>query len=127
MRTGFKTCTACGCEKPLDAFAPDPSKKSGYSAQCKECRSKRSRDYYLRNREKRITWQKQYTAANREKVNAYDRAYYAKHYEEHLAQRESAQPCSRALSTSWPSDHKGPHRQPRSPCRHIYTSVVNKT
>lgn len=89
MRTGFKTCTACGCKKPLDAFAPDPSKKSGYSAHCKECRSKRSRDYYLRNREKRIAWQKQYTAKNREKINAYHRAYYAKHYEEHLARNRA--------------------------------------
>lgn len=89
MCTGFKTCTACGSEKSLDAFAPDPSKKSGYSAHCKGCRSKRSRDYYLRNREKRIAWQKQYTAANRAKVNAYHRAYYAKHYEEHLARNRA--------------------------------------
>lgn len=113
MRTGFKTCTACGCEKPQDAFAPDPSKKSGYSAHCKECRSKRSRDYYLRNREKRIAWQKQYTATNRAKVNAYHRAYYAEHYEEHLARnrayyhRKRAERLARAETPASPEISRG--------------------
>ena len=68
---------------------PIPARKADTPPDCKECRSKRSRDYYLRNRKKRIAWQKQYTAANRAKVNAYHRAYYAEHYEEHLARNRA--------------------------------------
>jgi hypothetical protein len=35
----MKTCTLCGIQKPLNDFWKDRSKKHGYSARCKPCRT----------------------------------------------------------------------------------------
>lgn len=54
-------CKICGETKPLERFATDPGRKSGFKTWCKACDRERSRRYYAKNKEKR---------------RAYDRARY---------------------------------------------------
>jgi len=50
----WKRCSRCGREKPLEEFARDASKASGFKSWCKACDKAKSRAYYERNRERVI-------------------------------------------------------------------------
>ena len=53
----MKTCTKCKETKSLKHFGKQSSVSSGYTAQCKQCRSKHQREWYQdpNNREKERT------------------------------------------------------------------------
>lgn len=59
----MKSCTKCGEEKPLGSFSKRASSKDGYSHHCRACRKIAAQAY---------------TAANRETIQAKDRARHAK-------------------------------------------------
>lgn len=44
-KQGTKRCSQCRVEKPVGAFSRDRSKRSGLAHRCRECDSKRGRDY----------------------------------------------------------------------------------
>jgi hypothetical protein len=46
-------CYRCG-DVPVDGFARDASKASGYKGLCKPCDREKSRHYYLAHREERL-------------------------------------------------------------------------
>jgi hypothetical protein len=50
----MRRCYACGEERPLNDFALDNSKGSGFKSICKSCDRRKSRDYYLANRERKL-------------------------------------------------------------------------
>lgn len=50
----MKTCRKCGTEHPIEEFARDASKASGYKRLCKPCDNEKSRRYYERNRERKL-------------------------------------------------------------------------
>lgn len=45
-----KRCTKCGKEKPITEFGRNPAVKDGFNTQCKECKCKYQRQYYIRHK-----------------------------------------------------------------------------
>lgn len=73
-----KTCTACFLEKEIVNFSKQARTKDGRRSHCKECVSKKSKEYHIENRDKILQYQKQYVDKNKEKVKNYRK----KHSEE---------------------------------------------
>ena len=73
-----KTCTKCSETKALDNFVRDHSKNS-YRSECKECATRRTRDYYHANRDAILERKRRYRKENPEKVAAQNRRYYENH------------------------------------------------
>lgn len=49
IKAGFKFCTGCKTNKPVDEFYKDPRKVDGLQHYCKACKSKRGKAEYKRN------------------------------------------------------------------------------
>lgn len=71
-----KPCRKCGAQKPLFAFDKHSREKDGFRKICKTCRILSSKDYYERNRDKKIQYQKCYSEKNSEAVSASKNKYY---------------------------------------------------
>lgn len=56
----MKKCKACLENLSLDKFAEADGNKEGLSNICRKCHSKRVLDYYYKNKEKRLAYQKDY-------------------------------------------------------------------
>ena len=97
----MKTCTKCGETKVLGEFYPNPDSSDGLHSQCKQCHalhgqeyrknhkeemSEYQRKYYLRNRSKILTTQKERNRACKKEKAAYDKAYRAAHLEKRTKQ-----------------------------------------
>lgn len=54
----MKTCSKCGVVKPLDSFGRASSSKDGLQSRCKSCRSEDCKEFYKRNREYYLDYQK---------------------------------------------------------------------
>jgi hypothetical protein len=50
----MKVCFTCRAEKPYSEFNINKSRKSGYSADCKECHKEYNRQWYHKNRKRLI-------------------------------------------------------------------------
>lgn len=83
----MRTCTKCGEIKVLDHYPTNVKQAEGRHTTCRDCRSKRSADWYLRNREARAVKARTYYLKNREKVKARVREYRDKN--PHVATRAS--------------------------------------
>jgi len=71
----MKKCTGpCGKEKELSAFYLN-NKKNRRENKCKECISKYNKECYLKNRNKRLCYQKQYNQYNKEDIVKYNKQY----------------------------------------------------
>ena len=62
----MKTCSKCGEALPVEEFARDRSKASGYKGFCKACDNAKSRRYYEANRERKLASMAKRRAALRE-------------------------------------------------------------
>lgn len=78
MNIETKTCTRCGIEKPFIGFCKDASRADGLNLWCKECAHRSGKTWRSKNKSKRLTAQRKYRDANREKVNATERNRYEK-------------------------------------------------
>ena len=79
--TQVKTCIKCGIEKPLSEFSFD--KRTGkYINTCKACKVLIAKQNYLKNKEKRQAYAKEYQEANKEKIDAYQANYRAENAEQ---------------------------------------------
>jgi len=87
----MKECTKCKKSKPFTDFSKDKQKKTGYSSQCKQCRSLYEKEYYKNNKEKVNTRNNKYNETykkrkqeldakrrkeKREEINKKKREYY---------------------------------------------------
>lgn len=101
MNIQYKTCTKCGEKKPLSEFVKSVSKKSGFTSCCKICMSKKSINWYNKNKENRRKQIKDYRDQNKEKfqqyaldyqetnkdkISKYQKEWYLKNKEKHLNQ-----------------------------------------
>ena len=66
----MRACTKCGVEKPPEAFAFRSKAKGIRNGRCKDCVNAKQREY---------------RAAHRDAVNAYQRAYWRNHPEKREA------------------------------------------
>lgn len=62
----MKVCPRCGADTPLEGFARDASKASGFKSHCKACDNLRCRRYYQQNREKKLAYMNARNARLRE-------------------------------------------------------------
>ena len=111
----MKTCTKCGEEKPLTAYARDVRASDGCTSSCKTCHSIAARERYAANQEserarsrayraehrgqaakyrainsERIReYMANYRAENREELSAHHAAYYARNRERIRARQRS--------------------------------------
>jgi len=73
-----KICSSCEVEKELDEFVIDRRLSSGFSSTCKECNSRKCKDYYLKNGTKVREKVKEYRANNLEESNKRQKTYRLK-------------------------------------------------
>lgn len=84
-----KTCRKCGETKPLSAFHRCAAVKDGRKAQCAECGRKSSAqwrdsntahlaEYSKADAQRRKTYQREWRAANPDRIRAYRETYKAK-------------------------------------------------
>ena len=76
-----KRCTRCGDTKDASAFDKRARSKDGLCYQCKSCRA----DYYIRNRDARLSYAEKYGEDHRAERAAYDASYRIIHRAEQLA------------------------------------------
>ena len=77
-----KGCSKCGEVKPLGDFAQS---RGRHESACKACKNERSRQHYLKNRERVLQRTQAYKAANQEKVAAMLADWYQRNKERVLA------------------------------------------
>jgi len=70
-----KICSKCKESKPLSEYHKNKSMKSGYCCQCKKCFSLTGKSSYVKNREKRLVYSKNYTQKNKDKKAEYLKTY----------------------------------------------------
>ena len=78
-RMDTKKCRKCGENKPFSEFYSHYSGKYGLRPRCKECLSAQIAVYYADHREAKALYQRQYRAANREKIAARAKEYSRQH------------------------------------------------
>lgn len=67
----MRTCTACGAEKPSDAFpARHPAAGGGVERRCVDCRRSQRRERYRANPGQELAKADEWARANRERINA---------------------------------------------------------
>lgn len=64
----MKICTICNLEKTLDSFSKKSLSSDGLSCWCRECKKKKDRDGYLKNRNKKLKNSNSYYQFNRERI-----------------------------------------------------------
>jgi hypothetical protein len=70
-----KTCTKCGCKKPMGGFHRNRTRRDGFTEVCKECAKQASRQWYQNNKERALETGKKWARNNREKSNTIKRAW----------------------------------------------------
>jgi len=91
-----KTCRICGESHDLSFYYKEKGRRDGCRNECKDCLNKKSRDNYLKNRDKRLQAQRDYYKSHRqeriksmiawskrnpEKCRDYRKKYYEKNRE----------------------------------------------
>lgn len=71
-----KTCSICNRTRSLNHFHKNKAIKDGYETRCKDCRSQLHREWYQRNKEKRLKQIREYARNNKEKRKRYRKEYY---------------------------------------------------
>lgn len=70
-----KKCSKCKSEYSLDMYCKDRTKSDGLHPHCKSCRFKKHTLYYAKNKDKIITYGRQWASENRERNLARHREY----------------------------------------------------
>lgn len=85
MSSIIKTCNQCNESKNLEDFPNSKSGQYGKLARCKACDKINQRNRYLKNREYRIQRSKEYKLKNKDSVSEKNRERYLKQRERKLA------------------------------------------
>jgi hypothetical protein len=80
----MKKCRKCEKEKALNNFSKWKSGKDGLSHYCKECVSKKSKEYFDKNREEILRRQKEQRLNNPERFKKNNRETYARYKEKYI-------------------------------------------
>lgn len=80
-------CDQCGRDLPVDRFAKNASKRSGYSSACKECTKQYYRGYYAKHRDSLCERSNRYYYENRALLLQKGTAHRIKH-REHISARK---------------------------------------
>lgn len=92
----MKTCTKCGCTKPLSDFHKQPNSPDGIKSICKLCCAIRAREYRIRTADKA----KAYRAANKQRQSDANKRW------REVVPGRNAQKCAEYYAkhkATWPS------------------------
>lgn len=115
--TTFKRCTKCQTEYPATSeyFRKCASCRNGLTARCKKCMDQENRDYNAANREKIAEKQRAYYTENREAIKANARKHYAENKARHIQtanEWRAANPDKvRATQRKWSTNNPDKERQ----------------
>lgn len=76
MNDVVKTCRVCGESKLLSEFGKDNSKTSGIKSSCKSCNNSNIKVWREKNKEYRLSYDKQYYSDNKEKISVKNQKRY---------------------------------------------------
>ena len=71
----IKVCGKCKEGKPFSEYHKNKAMRDGYASQCKKCFSITGKNSYIKNREKRLLYNQQYSKENRDKKAEYLKVY----------------------------------------------------
>jgi hypothetical protein len=71
-----RVCHKCKVEKPISEFSQNKTKKGNHSYICKSCNKEYMKKYYLKNKEKLDSINKQWYYDNIDRRKIYDSEYY---------------------------------------------------
>lgn len=71
----FKVCKKCGIKKYITEFSKHPTSKYGCRPECKVCRNKQSRLFYLKNKDIIDKKHKEYDKSHKQQINKYQIEY----------------------------------------------------
>ena len=80
----IKQCWACKRELPLNMFHNSSCSKDGHSGICKECKSKRDKEYRVNNKDHIKEVSKQYREKNKNSIKEKKKKYYTENKDEIL-------------------------------------------
>lgn len=98
--SGMKVCAICLQNLPVQKFCRHPHTDSGYGPYCKDCNSKKRREWRIKNRARANLAHAQYAALNREKVSAWTSKY-----------RNKNRVVLRAQTKEYRKKHKSQHAE----------------
>lgn len=81
-----KLCSCCNTTKTINFFYKDKSKKDGLSSHCKQCIRARTKQSYINNKDEKLSYLKEYTQKNKEKLKEYKKIHYENN-KEHIINR----------------------------------------
>jgi hypothetical protein len=70
-----KTCSRCGIKKEITEFPRHPTGICGYSSMCKNCKAIYAKEYYLRFKDKKRQYSKDYRRINSDAIKLKERAF----------------------------------------------------
>jgi hypothetical protein len=82
---GLKKCPKCGETKPLAMFFKDKQQKCGFASYCKECHSKKGKEYRSNNKDKCASIHRAYEIKNADQIAERKKKYYAQRKDKILA------------------------------------------
>lgn len=74
----MKKCTKCLEDKPRSEFYKDNKAKDGLRSDCKSCAQDKSKQYYLKNKDRVIEASQQWSRENKDRVSESSKRYYLK-------------------------------------------------
>jgi hypothetical protein len=77
MNDVVKTCNCCKVEKSVSEFGIDNSKAAGIKSSCKDCNNSSIKLWREKNKDYRLSYDKQYRANNKEKISIKNQKRYA--------------------------------------------------
>ena len=103
-----KRCPKCGFTKPKSQFSRNQNRHDGLAGHCKSCVRETTRDWYVKNREKRLVQTAAYVAGLPPDERKERRARYRRTYEtknpEYQHRRNAIQVLTNQLGTTPPHE-----------------------
>jgi hypothetical protein len=107
----MKTCSKCGCEKPLTEFYRAKGNKDGYSGRCKVCQTAENNAWKEANADKMRGYKKKWDENNKDKVAAKTRRWYEANKERKVAMDLARDKLNKeqadARKAKWRQAHRG--------------------
>lgn len=114
-----KNCGTCEQVKPASEFQRDKKSFDGLQGNCKSCRNASKRRQWHENREHNLKVRKEYTEANRDRINSKKREYYYADRENILEKQKSYTERNKEARTKYRRKHYLENK-------HIYTENARK-
>jgi hypothetical protein len=97
----MKCCTRCGHEKPLIDFHKNKASKDGHQNTCKACYTEKAKARYLEKKDHILSVSREWAVKNREKRRESSRKRYAENPQKHCEYASAWKKKNRQRATLW--------------------------